>query len=116
MGLDLFRDYVVHSPSYPVSLHLIQVFLDQIQIERDGELVDKMALKACTDMLLELVDTDSGTSTSSSGRSIYTADLECQYLDSSSEFYRLEGQDLINTCDTPEYLKKVGDNNSADEC
>jgi cullin 3 len=50
-------------------------------------------------MLLELTDT--------SQESVYAVDFEGKFLETSSDYYNLEGQTLVEKCDAPEYMKKV---------
>jgi cullin 3 len=99
LGLGLFRD-ILRSPSYKIQTHLLSVLLEQIRLERENEIIDRSAVKAATDMLLEL--TDSGT-----GETVYSSDFENGFLDTSCDYYNLEGQTLVEKCDAPEYMKKV---------
>ncbi|KAJ3277674.1 Cullin-3 [Borealophlyctis nickersoniae] len=41
LGLDLFRDAVIRSKTYPINKHLIDTILYQIHLEREGEMVDR---------------------------------------------------------------------------
>ncbi|RUS34385.1 Cullin [Jimgerdemannia flammicorona] len=100
LGLDLFRDTVARSPRFPIQQHLRQVMLEQIQHEREGEVIDRSAVKSATDMLLDLTD-------ESLKDSVYVADFEEHYLKTSAAFYKFESQMLVAKCDTPEYMKKV---------
>ncbi|RUS17941.1 Cullin [Endogone sp. FLAS-F59071] len=100
LGLDLFRDTVARSPRYQIQQHLRQVMLEQIQHEREGEVIDRSAIKSAVDMLLELVDQKHNDS-------VYVADFEGTYLKTSAEFYKVESQMLVGDCDAPEYMKKV---------
>jgi len=38
---------------------------------------------------------------------VYAIDFEGKFLETSEDFYNLEGQNLVAKCDAPEYMKKV---------
>ncbi|KAF9348817.1 Cullin-3 [Mortierella sp. AD094] len=100
MGLYLFRDTVVRSPKYPIKSHLQKILLDQITMERKGDVIDRGAVKSCTEMLLELKE-NQGI------ESVYITDFETQFVETSREFYRLESEELVRRFDPPEYMRKV---------
>ncbi|CAG8805818.1 5524_t:CDS:2, partial [Racocetra fulgida] len=79
--------------------HLLDVLLNQILLERENEIIDRSNIKASMDMLLELTDT-------STKDTVYATDFEGRFLETSSEYYRVEGQMLVGECDAPEYMKK----------
>ncbi len=57
-------------------------------------------MKGCVDVLLSLeVDRD--------GTTVYKRDLEPVFLQESQEFYEREGERLVNSCDAPEFLRRV---------
>ncbi|CAB5207874.1 unnamed protein product [Rhizophagus irregularis] len=97
LGLDLFRDIIVRSPNYPIQTHLLEALLQQIKLERENEIIDRTNVKAVIDMLLELTD-------ASTKDTIYAIDFENKFLESSSEYYRVEG---VGEYDTSEYMKEV---------
>ncbi|CAG8790803.1 3560_t:CDS:2, partial [Dentiscutata erythropus] len=100
LGLELFRDTIVRSTIYPIQNHLLDVLLNQILLERKNKIIDHSNIKASMDMLLKLTDT-------SAKDSVYTTDFEERFLETSAEYYRVEGQMLVGECDVPEYMKKV---------
>ncbi|KAF9937420.1 Cullin-3 [Modicella reniformis] len=102
MGLFLFRDTVVRSPVHPIQLHLQLVLLNQITMERRGDVIDRGAIKSCTEMLLEIKENDGNDS-------IYVTDFEILFVDTSREFYKVESDDLVRRFDPPEYMRKVED-------
>ncbi|KND02992.1 uncharacterized protein SPPG_08979 [Spizellomyces punctatus DAOM BR117] len=106
LGLDLFRDVVQRSPDYPISRHLIATLLYHIRLERDGEVIDRLVLKNIIDMLLGLSEPRGPTRTRND-KTVYVTDFEETFLESSREFYRLEGQVFLQQCDATEYLKKA---------
>lgn len=101
MGLELFRDKVIRSQKHPIEAQLTAVLLDQIKMERRGEQIDRSAIKASVDMLVELYDHDKR-------ENVYVVDFEPQFLETSSAFYLVESQALLTECDAPEYMRKVG--------
>ncbi|KAF9915700.1 Cullin-3 [Lobosporangium transversale] len=100
MGLYLFRDTVIRSQKYPIQSHLQKVLLEQITLERKGDMIDRGAIKACTDMLLEMKENNGADS-------IYVSDFETRFVETSREFYRIESDDLVRRFDPPEYMRKV---------
>ncbi|KAF9920567.1 Cullin-3 [Linnemannia zychae] len=100
MGLSLFRDTVIRSSKYPIQSVLQMVLLNQITLERKGDVIDRSAVKACTEMLLEMKENNGNDS-------IYIADFENLFIETSREFYRIESDDLVQRFDPPEYLRKV---------
>ncbi|KAI7870829.1 Cullin [Spinellus fusiger] len=100
MGLDLFRDKVVHSDKYPIQTQLIAAMLNQIQLERQGDVIDRSVIKAAVTMLCELIDP-------TTKESVYIIDFENKYLETSAAFYKIECQTLSTSYDAPEFMRKV---------
>ncbi|KAG0099021.1 Cullin-3 [Podila epicladia] len=100
MGLYIFRDSIIRSSTHPIQAHLQLVLLNQITQERKGDVIDRGAVKASTDMLLEMKE-NNGTD------AVYIADFEVLFVETSREFYRLESEDLVRRFDPPDYMKKV---------
>ncbi|KAI1310223.1 Cullin-3 [Mortierella claussenii] len=100
MGLYLFRDTIIRSPKHPIQSHLQMVLLDQITMERRGDVIDRGAIKSCTEMLLEMKENNGIDS-------IYISDFEAHFVETSREFYRVESDDLVRRFDPPEYMRKV---------
>lgn len=96
-GLLLFIEHILRSP---IEEHIISAILTQIQVERDGYVINRSAVKGCVDVLLQLVDERSDVS-------VYKRDLEPTILKESEAFYQREGESFLETCDTPEYLRRV---------
>lgn len=96
-GLELFLKSIIRPP---IQDHIVSAVLTLIQIERDGYVISRSAVKACVDVLLQLVvDHD--------GKTVYKRDLEPAILSASEAFYKAEAQHLVSTCDAPEYLRRV---------
>ncbi|KAI9024955.1 Cullin [Phycomyces nitens] len=100
MGLDLFRDKVIRSDTYPIQTQLIAAMLNQIQLERHGDVIDRSVIKAAVSMLSELTD-------STTKESVYIVDFENKYLETSAAFYQIESQALSTSYDAPEFMRKV---------
>ncbi|CAG8687823.1 28383_t:CDS:2, partial [Dentiscutata erythropus] len=100
LGLELFRDTIIRSTKYPIQSHLLDALLNQILLERENEIIDRSNIKTLMDMLLELTDTNKKDT-------VYAVDFEGRFLESSSEYYRVEGQMLISEHDAQEFMKKV---------
>lgn len=96
-GLDLFLKHIIRPP---VQDHVTSAVLSLIQIERNGYVISRSVVKECVDVLLQLsVDHDAKT--------VYKRDLEPAVLTASETFYSAEGKRLLETCDAPEYLRRV---------
>lgn len=96
-GLDLFLKHIIRPP---IQDHITSAVLSLIQIERDGYVISRSAVKECVGVLLQLsVDHDAKT--------VYKRDLEPAVLIASETFYSAEGKRLLETCDAPEYLRRV---------
>jgi cullin 3 len=100
MGLNLFRDKVIRSRKYPIQKHLIDAMLTQIQLERNGDVIDRSAIQSSVGMLVELNDPDTENT-------VYAVDFEAKYLETSTSFYQIESQKLVSFYDAPEFMRKV---------
>lgn len=97
-GVNLFYKHIIQPP---ISDHVYSAILSQIQIERGGYMINRSAVKECVDVLLQLtVKGDDKTS-------VYKQDLEPAILLESETFYKAEGDRLLESCDAPEYLRRV---------
>lgn len=95
-GLNLFLKHIIRSP---IKEHLVTAILNQIQFERDGYVVNRSAIKGCVDVFITLEDVN--------GLTVYKRDLEPSLLRESRAFYEAEGLKLLQSCDAPEYLRRV---------
>ncbi|CAH8253462.1 unnamed protein product [Arabidopsis lyrata] len=93
MGLNLWRDNVVHFTK--IHTRLLNTLLDLVQKERTGEVIDRGLMRNVIKMFMDL------------GESVYQEDFEKPFLDASSEFYKVESQEFIESCDCGDYLKKA---------
>ena len=95
MGLILFYKHIIKAP---IKDHLLTAILNQVGHERNGYGINRSAVKGCVEVLLLLKSEDV---------SVYKRDLEPKLLLESEVFYEKEGQDLVNSCDAPEFLRRV---------
>ncbi|KAG7089606.1 hypothetical protein E1B28_011272 [Marasmius oreades] len=96
-GLDLFLKNIIRSP---IKEHLITAVLNQLEFEREGYMINRSAVKGCVEIFLSLFP-------SAGGPSVYKGELEPALLKETEMFYRNLGQTLRDTCDAPEYLRRV---------
>jgi cullin 3 len=101
-GLSLFLKHIVRSKNHPIHTHLIATLLSQVQLERDGETITRSTVRECVDILLRLTTPDS-----EGGRNVYLTDFEPEFLKRSSEFYRLEALEFLETGNASQYLRNV---------
>ena len=102
----LFRDDILKTPTSDVEGRLVlglltHVILDQIQMERDGDVIDKHLIKSCVYMLEGLHEDDQ----ESEELRLYNSSFEREYLDTSREFYRQEAELLLRDSDAGAYCK-----------
>ena len=100
VGLHLFLDNVLHSKSLPVREHVISALLGQAQVERDGYSISRSAMEECVEVYTTIINPINGIK-------VYYEDLEPSFLNESQKFYAAEAQKLLETCDAPEYLRRV---------
>ncbi|XP_075211864.1 cullin 3 [Lycorma delicatula] len=96
LGLIIFRDQVVRYGC--IRDHLRETLLGLVMRERKGEVVDRIAIKNASQMLMVL---------GINSRSVYEEDFERPFLHQSSDFYRLESQKFLNENSASVYIKKV---------
>ncbi|ESN98221.1 hypothetical protein HELRODRAFT_101759 [Helobdella robusta] len=96
LGLMIFRDEIIRHP--PIHQHLRETFLSMMVKERNGEVVDRGAVKNGCQMLMVLgIDS----------RAVYEEDFERPFLVQSAEFYKLESEKLLSENSASVYLKRV---------
>ncbi|KAF7819700.1 cullin-3A-like [Senna tora] len=93
LGLNLWRDVVIHSSK--TQSRLRDTLLELVLRERNGEVINRGLMRNITKMLMDL------------GFSVYQNDFEKHFLEVSADFYRLESQKFIESCDCGDYLKKA---------
>ncbi|XP_009623064.1 cullin-3A-like isoform X1 [Nicotiana tabacum] len=93
LGLNLWRDHIIHSSK--IQKRLQDTLLELVQHERTGEVINRGLMRNVIKMLMDL------------GSSVYQEDFEKPFLEVSADFYRLESQQFIECCDCGDYLKKA---------
>lgn len=106
LGLELFRDTVLRSAKFPVHTHLYTTLLTQIQVEREGSVINRSALKSNIDMLTSLTHPRPNVALSAR-TNVYKHDFEPAFLATSEEFYRAEAERLLDNNDAAQYLRHV---------
>ncbi|XP_025195333.1 cullin-3-B-like [Melanaphis sacchari] len=96
LGLVLFRDIIVRHDR--IRDHLRETLLSMVMKERNGEVIDRIALKNACQMLMIL---------GIQNRLVYQEDFECPFLAQSSEFYNVESQMLLAENSASIYIKKA---------
>ena len=96
MGFTLFHKHIIKPP---IKDHIVSGILNQVGHERNGYGINRSAVKGCVEVLLCLNSDDDVT--------VYKRDLEPKLLQESEVFYEKEGQELVNSCDAPEFLRRV---------
>jgi cullin 3 len=97
MGLELFLEHIIKPP---IKDHVIDAILSQVQHERDGYAIHRSTVKGCTDIFLTLESDKAGTT-------VYKRDFEPIFLTKSEAFYCKEGKELVDSLDSPEFLRVV---------
>lgn len=106
LGLELFRDTILRSVQYPVHTHLYRAILTQIQLEREGSVINRSTLKSNIEMLSLLTHAQQGVSLSARP-TVYQHDFEPAFLATSEEFYKAEAERLLDMHDAAHYLRHV---------
>lgn len=104
----LFRDEILNSPLFPTDERFVlgllnHVILEQIQMERDGDVIDKHLIKSCVHMLDGLHADD----LESDDQRLYHVSFEREYLATSRDFYRAESADMLRESDAGAYCKRA---------
>ncbi|XP_074309731.1 cullin-3A [Silene latifolia] len=93
LGLNLWRDHVIHSSN--IQPRLLNTLLDLVLKERTGEVINRGLMRNIIKMFMDL------------GPSVYQEDFEKPFLEVSANFYHIESQQFIESCDCGDYLKKA---------
>lgn len=90
-GLELFRTHIVSDTA--VQKRTVDGILEQIELERNGETVDRSLIRSLLGMLSDL--------------QVYKDSFEERFLIETNRLYATEGQRLMQERDVPEYLHHV---------
>uniref|UniRef100_A0A3Q3X5U1 Cullin-4A n=1 Tax=Mola mola TaxID=94237 RepID=A0A3Q3X5U1_MOLML len=90
-GLELFRTHIVSDGA--VQKRTVDGILEQVELERNGETIDRSLLRSLLGMLSDL--------------QVYKDSFEERFLMETNRLYAAEGQRLMQERDVPEYLHHV---------
>lgn len=106
--MGLFRDCILRSPIDPnekasprVADLLNSVIMNQIQMEREGDVIDRHLIRSCIYMLEGLYETDAEEET----EKLYLTSFEPEFLDASQSFYKSEAEKLLRESDAATFLR-----------
>ena len=88
MAITLFREIVIYNPN--VRERLKATLLENVNLERSGQLIDRDLMRSTTYMLIEL-----GGNSSESAITPYEDEFEKEFLDMSTHFYAVESQSYM---------------------
>ncbi|KAF5006161.1 hypothetical protein FDECE_7436 [Fusarium decemcellulare] len=102
----LFRDHILrsclNSNSNEVVIDiLISVILDQIDMEREGDIIDRNLIRSCSRMLSCLYETEE----ESENDKLYLTVFEPRFLDNSKNYYAAECDKLLRESDAGAWLR-----------
>lgn len=110
LAMLLFRDNVLRtavngqsSPSFEKVL--VDVILDQIAMERDGDIMDKARVQSCVFVLEGLYETGE----EKEEERLYFTIFEPAFLKSSTEFYKQEAARMLRETDASSYCRQTRD-------
>ena len=101
-----FRDFVLRTPipshnDATIASILYSVILDQVQMERDGDIIDRALIRSCVYMLEGLYETDE----EEESMKLYLTSFEPAFLQASEEFYALQGQEMLRQGDAAAFCR-----------
>lgn len=105
--MGLFRDHILRShaslgdESLTTLNILNRIILEQIRMERDGDIIDKHLIKSCIYMLEGLYE----SSQEDENERLYNTSFEEDFLRASREFYHAEGETLLRESDAGTYCR-----------
>ncbi|RKF72091.1 Cullin-3 [Golovinomyces cichoracearum] len=108
-AMGLFRDHILRSPltaieTEPLIFDILNaVLLDQIGMERDGDVINKSLIRSCIYMLEGLYESD----TEKVDEKLYLTVFEVEFLKNSKNFYKMECERLLRDSDTSVWLRQT---------
>ncbi|CAM1506650.1 Fc.00g062910.m01.CDS01 [Cosmosporella sp. VM-42] len=102
----LFRDHILRSclnanTRDMVMDILISVILDQIDMEREGDIIDRNLIRSCSRMLSCLYENEE----ENENDKLYLTVFEPRFLENSKEFYERECEKLLRESDASSWLR-----------
>ncbi|KAI9646464.1 hypothetical protein NHQ30_004457 [Ciborinia camelliae] len=105
-SMGLFRDHILRSrlqDSSTITFDILNsVILDQIQMEREGDVINRHLIRSVIYMLEGLYETDDETD----DEKLYLTTFEPAFLLASRNFYRLECEALLRDSPTSTWLRQ----------
>ncbi|TRX90061.1 hypothetical protein FHL15_008980 [Xylaria flabelliformis] len=107
--IGLFRDNILRAnlgatgASYDVFDILNATIIDQINMEREGDVIDKALLRSCISMLEGLFETDK----ESELERLYLTTFEPYFIRTSHDFYRAECERLLREANASAWLRQT---------
>ncbi|GAP92011.1 putative cullin 3 [Rosellinia necatrix] len=107
--IGLFRDHILRrnleaiGSSHAVFDILNATVIDQIDMEREGDVIDKALLRSCTSMLEGLFETDAEIE----HERLYLTTFEPHFIRTSHDFYRAECEKLLREADAGAWLRQT---------
>ncbi|KAH8814929.1 Cullin [Xylogone sp. PMI_703] len=108
-AMGLYRDHILRSrlasnESELTTFDILNsVLLDQISMEREGDIIDKNLIRSCVYMLEGLYETDE----ENENEKIYLTVFEVEFLKASRIFYEKECLALLRESDASEWLRQT---------
>jgi cullin 3 len=108
-AMGLFRDHILRSKldaseEYLITFDILNsVILDQIRMEREGDVIDKNVIRSCVYMLEGLYETDEDRE----DEKLYLTVFEPVFLDASRAFYQAECESLLREADASSWLRQT---------
>ncbi|KAL9113611.1 MAG: hypothetical protein Q9227_002349 [Pyrenula ochraceoflavens] len=107
-AMDLFRRKVLNTAINNTTMLttmevLLSVILSMIQLERNGEIIDRTLISGCVEMFERLYE----SLTEDENTKIYLTVFEPRFLSASANFYSNEGLTLVRTADASTFCKQA---------
>ena len=108
-SMGLFRDNILRSPLASTGLQLItfdilnSVLLDQLGMERDGDVINKNLIRSVVYMLEGLYESDE----ENEHEKLYLTVFEIEFLKASKQFYQKECSLLLQDSDASTWLRQT---------
>ncbi|MCJ1228743.1 Cullin-3, partial [Toensbergia leucococca] len=101
-----FRDCVLRTPipshdDMTIAMVLYSVILDQVQMDREGDVIDKALIRSCIYMLEGLYESEDEEEITK----LYLTSFEPEFLAASEDFYKSEGSALIRDADAGTFCR-----------
>jgi cullin 3 len=117
--ISLYRDHILRSPidEIPTKMVinvLISVMLDQIDMEREGDIIDRALIRSCSRMLSSLYKDQQENESDK----LYLLVFEPEFLNHSDDYYSDECERLLRGSDAGSWLRQTQQrlNEEVDRC